>query len=322
MDVARLQAAEHGYVETNTVTTMMRTVPNYTNWGADYGPYTAESYGVSSLHGLCFRAKVLEYRLGTRYNNETMDECGLMIPGSALHDYWQNNILPRLFTFIGTWVCLNCGNRHRLCPRPEHCSSCGERARLYYEEIELRHKSLAIKGHLDGVIKVGDNYQLIELKSVDPELFKKAKDAESRNFGFVPPLSSHLFQARAYLWLCGFKTAKLLYINKSDNKVLEFTVNANPETATWVDNLILFVRHALATKMPLCEIHGVCKKESDTRAKRCPYASECFSGDDFVLPNIAKPISLSNEQRYLVVDKNVTLLKYLKKLEAKWQESR
>jgi hypothetical protein len=222
--------------------------------------------------------------------------------GHAVHWMLQTRILPASCTFIGQWRCTYCGETYgsratRMVPRPKSCIRCGaiageaprslgrpdlsvnSEAFLYVEEWagDVDHK---VGGEPDGQYLEGeyredytdDDLVLLELKSANDRNFAELKKS---------PEFTHVIQAHTYMWLTGYKRAKIIYINKNGygpTALAEHDISYDEETIVRVQDALKDIRAGLAGgELPE---RTVCAIRSCPRAKRCRAADACFGGDN------------------------------------------
>lgn len=85
------------------------------------------------------------------------------------------------------------------------------------QELELIDDELMVKGHIDDLVKVGDNYILYDYKTVNSQSFKYKKDKMSHY---------HKMQLGTYLYMLRksgkhFSEARILNISKDDLRMAE-----------------------------------------------------------------------------------------------------
>jgi hypothetical protein len=218
--------------------------------------------------------------------------------GHGVHWMFQNLILPRACTLIGQWRCTYCGETYgsratRMVPRPETCVRCGAVAGdvprvngrpdldvnggafLYVEEWagDPDHR---VGGEPDGQFMYGEyneNYTdedlvLIELKSANDRNYSELKKA---------PEFTHVIQAHTYMWLTGYKRAKIVYVNKNGYgpaAMHEHDISYDEETIGRVQDALSVIRAGIeGGDLPE---RTVCSVYTCPRAKRCKAADICF----------------------------------------------
>ncbi len=182
-------------------------------------------------------------------------------------------------------------------PRPEFCIRCGSiagdapryngrpdlsvnaNAFLYVEEWcgDIEHK---VGGEPDGQYLEGDYREdytnedlvLLELKSANDRNYAELKKS---------PDFTHVIQAHTYMWLAGYRRAKIIYINKNGygpEAMHEHDIAYDEETIVRVQDALREVRAALG-EGDLPE-RNVCAVRKCPRAKRCKAADVCFGVSD------------------------------------------
>lgn len=134
-----------------------------------------------------------------------------------------------------------------------------------FEEAQplLLNEDLRIQGHPDLRLK---NAQLVEIKAMDPALFKISKRR---------PLAYHEFQVQTYLWLDKSKEAILFSATwgSEKNPFNDLVVRFNVKIGEIITRTISSLREAEAGgALP----PRVCASIEDRRALRCPMATICF----------------------------------------------
>lgn len=130
----------------------------------------------------------------------------------------------------------------------------------------VKDDDLKIQGHPDLRIKNG---KLVEIKAMDPALFKIAKRR---------PLPHHEFQVQTYLWLDKTQEAILFSATWGSDKVPfnDLTVRYNVKVGEAITRTVVPLREAEAGgPLPL----RVCETQEDKRAVMCPVRERCFKED-------------------------------------------
>lgn len=126
---------------------------------------------------------------------------------------------------IGFWKCRKCkkmANNIKPTTAPRHCKYC-EHDVFDYEEIGIKYKKYT-RGHLDGIIKLGGKYYVVDYKTSSKE-----KNAKHRTFKNVYPYKYNVAQIKSYIAYVekeyGIKIAGwfLIYIARDDS-VRDFVV--------------------------------------------------------------------------------------------------
>lgn len=253
---------------------------------------------VSSIGSMCPREEILCGQTGV-VREEGYDGLVTIVfeMGHGVHWMMQNKVLPLVCTLIGSWRCTYCGETYgsrgtQLVARPERCIRCGAIAAeaprqngrpvgdvqadafLYVEEWvgDSEHR---IGGHPDGQYVITDDgiYRdeeptLIELKSANDRNFTMMKKAPD----FV-----HIIQTQVYMWLAGYRKAKIIYINKNGygpTAMCEHDLEYDAETVERVQAAVKDIRAGLRGEgLPT---RTMCANVSCSRAIRCKVADLCF----------------------------------------------
>jgi hypothetical protein len=213
---------------------------------------------------------------------------------------WQDRLVNHLSDIgigISNWVCANhnCGLMYYHGRRPQECVQCGCTA---FEPREPRFTS-AKTGASCGtdtlvLFPSEDLWEIVEIKTIDGEVFKK----------LAAPLAEHRLRTNFYLRIVAesadpvakninTKKARILYTSKGgfgvkDDEVKgwglgeffspfkEFEVTRDDKATNDMarrSRIALEYSHG-KIGMP----YGVCATMFDDRAKACPLAKTCFSG--------------------------------------------
>jgi hypothetical protein len=213
-------------------------------------------YHPSQLYGACARMEVLKrvvpLELLPLEKNEVYVTAKFDI-GNAVHYWYQNYYLGQMGILKGKWRCCHCNAVTGTDPKPEFrpkkCD-CGNTTEWDYEECHVLNKEWDVIGKVDGILDIDGKPYVLDMKTSDPELFKKMKK----------PWPSAEFQVQVYLWLTGIKDGVLLYIDKSSNgpdPTKEFSVKYSEETVDKVKSLVTTVRMSIESKsLPTCSCTG------------------------------------------------------------------
>jgi hypothetical protein len=197
---------------------------------------------------------------------------------------------------VGHWVCQGCDKMQMFCLRPKECPQCGA---VLFRPEEVRFES-ALTGAscgLDLLANVGGpKLRLVEIKTMAAEQFK----------GLVAPLAEHRLRTSLYLriveesaheWTEQIETSRadVLYVSKSgygcavddDFKKLQLNEYFSPFKCYPVvrDDVATEKASRMAQTVKMYsdgEIGmpcGICATAMTERAKKCPAAKICFSGD-------------------------------------------
>lgn len=255
---------------------------------------------VSSIGGMCAREEVLCSKHNIIREDIVDGYAGINFQmGNAIHWMMQNKVLAPTGKIIGSWRCTYCGEvygsrSNKMVPRPETCLRCGAvagdvprvdnkpvagvqgNAFLYVEEW-LGDSELKIGGSPDGQMVYGDpnsysadDVVMLEFKSANERNFFKYKNA---------PDFMHAIQTQVYLWLTGFKKAKIIYFNKnfspSDQAPFnEHDFDYDPDVIERVRAMVIQIREGVAGgRIPA---RTVCAARSCFRAGKCQVADICF----------------------------------------------
>jgi len=253
---------------------------------------------MSSVGGMCPRQEVLMSRGNIIRREGINPDLGMVFAiGHALHWAMQNLIMAATGRIVGKWRCTWCGEvygslREGLKPRPDECIRCGAiagdiprannvpdytvraNAFLFVEEWVGDYEYM-IGGHPDGYFVDGDpnNFTsdevvILEFKSCSENSFAKYKKA---------PDFMHVIQVQCYMWLTGFRRAKIIYVNKGKfgmEGVVEHDSVYDEETVIQVKEAIKNIRIGLdGGALPE---RSACSDSNCPRARSCEVSVTCF----------------------------------------------
>jgi hypothetical protein len=253
----------------------------------------------SSIGGMCPREEVLCAKHGVVREDVVEGPAGLNFEmGNAVHWLFQNRALAPTGKIIGSWRCTYCGEVYgsratKLVPRPDLCVRCGAiaddpprsggrpnldvsgQAFLYVEEW-IGNEEFKIGGSPDGQMVFGDtssyrieDITLLEFKSTNERNYVKYKDA---------PDFMHVIQAQIYLWLTGYKRAKIIYLNKNGrgtDGISEHDIDFDPEVIEKVKSAIREIRDGIASGQAPPRV--ICATSTCPRAMACQVRHLCFA---------------------------------------------
>ena len=85
---------------------------------------------------------------------------------------------------------------------------------LKKSEVPIRNDEYEIKGHTDGIIKIGEVEGILEIKSMNVNTF----------YSLYSPKEDHLIQVNVYMFCTGISRGCLLYECKDNQELKEFFV--------------------------------------------------------------------------------------------------
>jgi len=221
--------------------------------------YAQDTYfHVSHLYYMCPRQEVLKRIIPAALLKEDLDvkmKAKFDI-GHALHAWYQNEYMGPMGTLYGSWACIRCGDVQEGFMPKGVCDACGAgkkgrknyklSPRWEYVETPVLSVEWNIKGKSDGIVIVNGNRHVVDLKTCDPELFKK----------MTKPWYAALYQVQIYMWLLDIKKGVVVYIDKSSNTdtpVKEFPVEYSIQTINDAQSKITDFRLAQETRiLPAC----------------------------------------------------------------------
>jgi len=196
--------------------------------------------------------------------------------GHAVHEWVQNKWLGPAGIIYGKWECYACDTKIKGF-MPRRCPVCdATRRKIFYKERKLRKKDLNLVGSVDGFTKIGRRRAVVEVKTINPDGFKSAKQ----------PLPAHYYQVNLYMHMSKTSKAVVLYINKSSGELKEFIVEKDYKIWSDVNSKIGSVRRFLRRMREkgkfdpswINEVRGVCYKADHWIAKNCHQFDPCFNG--------------------------------------------
>ena len=187
----------------------------------------------------------------------------------------------------GDWVCNSCYEARHWQTKPDYpCPDCGAKNSWRYEEPRVIDHYSQAAGGIDAVVDVGKpKLVIIECKIMKSDDFKTLH----------APLAEHRVRTKLYLRLIAgshqpftknIETdyAHILYImrghgiKQEDGRISpfkEFIVERDDDEIQHYVGMA----HALTLSREHEGLYpaGICKTQMDDRAKKCPFAKECFS---------------------------------------------
>lgn len=256
-------------------------------------------FRLSSIGGMCPRQEVLLAKHDIVRREGINPDLGMVFAiGHALHWAMQNIVMAATGRIVGRWRCTWCGEvygsmKEGLKPRPDTCARCGAIAGevprangrpdytvradafLFVEEW-IGDYEYMVGGHPDGYMVDGDpndfkpeDVIVLEFKSCSENNFAKYKKA---------PDFMHIIQVQCYMWLTGFKRAKVIYVNKGKfgmEGIVEHDSLYDEETIVQVKRAIKQVRSGLeGGDIPPRE---ACADSNCPRARSCEVSKACFT---------------------------------------------
>lgn len=237
-------------------------------------------FHASQMFYLCPKRVILdllfpEHVSGIETNIEAQRIFGI---GHAVHEWVQNKWLGPAGIIFGKWQCYACDSKTKGF-MPERCPVCdAPRRKLFYVERKLRDRSLNLVGHADGVTKLMKKKAILEVKTINPDGFKKLKQ----------PLPAHYYQVNVYMHLSKLQHAVVFYVNKSSGELAEFVVDYDQRVWNDVCGKIGTIRRFLRRVREnggkfdyawLRQVRGICYKEDHWIAKGCHQIGPCFRGE-------------------------------------------
>lgn len=221
-------------------------------------------YRTSRLVKMCPREEVLRYLHQVKKFEVIEARLQRVFDfGTALHEFVQNNWFAEWL--IGHWRCDSCLKEYSG-RRPEQCE-CGSSS-FRYKEIQMLDEQAGISGHTDGVLEINGRKIVLEIKTCSSKQFELIR---MRN----APLQAHLDQVQIYMWLLGLAEAMIIYIEKDESLLAQFSVHKNESVARSFLKRVWTAKEGMLNRaVPEREL---CESSKCARAKACSTRSLCFS---------------------------------------------
>lgn len=253
-------------------------------------------FRVSSIGKLCPREEVLCFRRNAWREDVVSSDLGMVFAvGHGIHWMMQNIVLAGR-GLIGQWRCTWCGETYGsfdegLVRRPESCLRCGaiagEAPRMagrpdksinsdafLYVEQWIGDFNYKIGGHPDGFwVEVEGEFTKEDVVLVE---FKTA--SKNNFFGYKKsPDFMHVIQCQVYMWLTGYRRAKVIYLEKGTfgmGGVAIHDLEYDPEIVERVKEACDSVRAGLVGGA--IPERQMCADRDCQRAKGCVVVDRCF----------------------------------------------
>lgn len=256
-------------------------------------------FRVSSIGSVCPREEVLCAREGVVREDRVSPDLGMVFEmGHGIHWVMQNRVLGPTGRLIGSWRCTWCGEiygslKEGMVSRPDSCLRCGAIAAdaprtnnrpdksaradafVYMEQWvgDFRYK---VGGHPDGFWVDGDATDFADDDVVVLE-FKSASDKSFYKYAKSPDFM-HVIQLQCYLWLTGYKRAKIIYINKAKfgmDALVQHDIKYDVETVERLQDAIKQIRAGV--KGGAIPPRRACQTQDCSRARGCKVSDACFT---------------------------------------------
>lgn len=241
----------------------------FLNWletSPDSYKHEPETFQASQMYSVCPRRQVMDERhpITTVHSAKTKAKFAI---GHALHHWYQNKYFGPMGILRGNWMCLRCQKRYKDCLMPtEPCKKCGSKDGYEYEELTVRSTEWDIAGHVDGILDIDGVSYVMDIKTMDPDMFKR----------LTAPYAPAVFQVNLYMWMLNIHRGVLIYLDKSANGITplkEFPVDFDPEAITVMQSKVSSYRIAKSSKtLP----PRLCAEVACPRARGCPHSEQCF----------------------------------------------
>ena len=126
-----------------------------------------------------------------------------------------------------------------------------------------------VTGHTDGVLLIDGKQVLLEIKTCSSKQFELIVNIRKS------PLQPHVDQVQLYMWLLGVSEAVIVYLEKDESLVTQFTIKRDDSVAESFIKRIKDAREGMASKTP--PPREICANSTCARAKACSTRSLCFA---------------------------------------------
>ena len=247
-------------------------------------PRNDDDWHVSTLiHYSCPRCEVInkllpqEERKGVSFPGGTLRKFNI---GKILHTHWQNYNLKNLNVLWGTWRCIHCG-KSNVGFSPEQC--CGLTREYKEAHLSIPMDTMRITGSVDAILKEQDEYTINDLKTCDPFVFSKLKEADA----------SYVNQVILYMYMFNngelkdrpcqeINKARIIYINKSTDYTKSYLVNYDEKKAVeLIKPFYEFTQNVKNKELP----PRTCSNFTCKEAAYCRYKRICFENENWNRPS-------------------------------------
>jgi len=190
--------------------------------------------------------------------------------GRVFESWFRDEVLGDAGKVIGKWKCLKCehipnevaGIKRYL--KPSVCQKCFGTRFEYMEEFALDQET-GIGGSCDGFLYHNNEYFILEMKTSNNYSYQSFKNAVG---------DSHRVQVNIYMWLFGYRAARVFYFNKDTGDTCEHVVSIDWDIVNRIKSRAKQLQESMRTNNPPQKICSIidCK-----RAKSCSVKDICFS---------------------------------------------
>jgi len=244
----------------------------FLNWletAPDTYQHEPETFQASQMYFVCPRKFLIMEREGMKKEHDARTKAKFGI-GHALHHWYQDKYFGPMGILRGDWRCKRCWKKYKNCLMPtEKCKKCGSKDGYEYEELTVRNTEWDIAGHVDGIFDIDGVQYVMDMKTIDPDMFKRLEK----------PYPAAVYQVNLYMWMLNIHKGVLIYIDKSSNGVSpikEFPVEFDPDTISDMQSRVTSYKVAVSSKtLP----PRMCKDSSAYRARGCECKELCFDDE-------------------------------------------
>lgn len=201
--------------------------------------------------------------------------------GTATHEWYQERYLGPMGVLIGTWQCSCCGKKvdgampTAPCDtvledlpwedKPSTCATRHAHWRFREPYVHFDHAGLSVVGHSDGVINLGGNWSVLEMKTENSELWKSR----------TKPEAGHVVQGSLYAIKLGVPAVTIVYIEKNEWTLKIYKVPVEAWVLDWFNKIV----EQVAAIVQVGDFKAAplkCSNRSCARATRCGARDLCF----------------------------------------------
>jgi hypothetical protein len=236
-------------------------------------PRPDQVYRVSHVIKLCAREEVLRFQNQVSKKQKINAKLRRTFDfGENYHRLIQNEILGPRGILLGDWVCIRCHKEYLNQIYPSHpCEECGRyqgRHQFEYRELTPINTEYGISAHVDGILFVGNQKKILELKTVNAISFKLVSEVHQE------AIESHRKQIQLYMWLTGIHQGVILYFDKNESQLFQWEEKMNHSYINSVLSGLKEAREGMRTGV--VPKRTVCESITCSRAKSCPVSKRCF----------------------------------------------
>jgi hypothetical protein len=198
--------------------------------------------------------------------------------GTALHLALQKWFAIQGYLY-GNWVCVYCNKIRRHRAGMQVCQGCGRE--MTYHEYEIpKSDKVPFSGHVDGILKYGEEVFLIDFKGSNAEAMREIRQKNK-------PKETHYLQVNAYAnainmnrdaygGIAEIKKVIIIYVDRSLPGRSWHPVKV-PVSEKIYNETMARIKVAFLSLKDMVIPRGLCLKPTDEYGKYCPWKQICFS---------------------------------------------